>query len=499
MPPVRADYVKASPVHDIMLTKELPGADDFHGEFRYYRGESLLETKKEETIMRNSNFKLFSLTALAVGLLSVAMAKSPVETLHVDAALDRPVVPAEREETVVVQIKISPEQLQVSEERAPINLSLVLDRSGSMGGEKIRQAIDAAQSALSRLGPDDYVSLVIYNSGVETLAPAQRATPENIARIRRAVRGVSANGGTAIYAGLNQAAAELRRNDDRGYINRMILLSDGQANEGPSKVEDFRALGRAFATEDIVVSTVGLGMGFNEDIMTTLADAGQGNTYFVENAKDLPRIFAGELGDALNVVATDIEIVVRARDGARIIKSIGREAEIEDGLARFRLSQAYGGLDKLALVEVQAPAGVAGKANDLIEVEVNYRTVGSDEQRQQQVTVPIAYSERKEEIREAARVDVAQNVVDNRIAEAKQEAIQYADSGDYNQAATSMRKSAEKIQSDYAIFGDQFVAAPSAELNTEADEVEAEGLPNQKRKAYRSSSYQTVNQQSKSK
>ncbi|WOO42375.1 vWA domain-containing protein [Rubellicoccus peritrichatus] len=456
-------------------------------------------TSRKETVMRYTNLKLLSLTALAVGLLGVSLAKPPAETLHVDAALDRPIVPADREETVVVQIKISPEQLQHSEERAPVNLSLVLDRSGSMSGDKIRQAIAAAETALGRLGPKDYISLVIYDDRVETLAPAQRATSDNIASIRRAVRGVRSRGNTAIYAGLNQAAAELRRNSERGYINRMILLSDGLANEGPSQVADFRALGHAFATEDIVVSTVGLGLDFNEDIMTTLAEAGQGNTYFVENAKDLPRIFAGELGDVLNVVARDIEIIVRARDGARIIKSIGREAEIHDGVARFHLPQAYGGLDKLALVEVEAPAGGAGKARDLIEVEVNYQTMGNEARRQQQVTVPIAYSERKEEIREAARVDVAQNVIDNRIAEAKQEAIVYADNGDYVNAASSMRKSAEKIQNDYAILGDAFVATPSAELNREADDVETVGLPNQKRKSYRSDSYQIFNQQSESK
>jgi len=246
--------------------------------------------------------KTILLAAVAVGLSGNVLAEA-VEPLYIDAALDRPVVPADRDENVVVQIKIKPERIQSDGERSPVNLSLVLDRSGSMSGEKIRDAIEAAQIAVGRLGPRDLVSVIIYNHEVETLAESQYATSDNIASIRRALKKVKSGGNTAIYAGLNRAAAELRRKADSGYVNRMVLLSDGLANSGPSKVSDFRSLAQVFASEDIVVSTVGLGLDYNEDIMTTLAQAGQGNTYFCEDPRDLPRIFGAELGDALNVAA----------------------------------------------------------------------------------------------------------------------------------------------------------------------------------------------------
>ncbi|PXA05366.1 hypothetical protein DDZ13_00430 [Coraliomargarita sinensis] len=438
---------------------------------------------------------LFSL-AFACGLTAMASAKGYTEILHVDAALDRPVVPANQTEDVVVQIKIRPEIVHSDRERPPVNLSLVLDRSGSMSGQKIEEAIQAAEVAVGSLGPRDRVSVIIYDHEVDTLAPSQFATRENIAEIKRRIRGVTSRGNTAIYAGLNQAAAELRRYEDAGYISRMILLSDGLANRGPSKVADFRALGRALAGEDMVISTVGLGLGFNEDIMTTLAEAGQGNTYFVENADDLPRIFAGELGDALNVAATDIEIIVRARGGARIIKSVGREAEIGEKVARFRMPQVYSGLDKLALLEVRAPEGRVGAVEDLIEVEVNYLPVGEKIARTQQVSVPITYTGEVEKVVAAARKDIARNVVDNRIAEAKEEAIAHADAGDREMAASSLRGVVGKISADYGFLGDEVVAAPAAEIEEEAEQVERQGLSNAKRKSYRSDSYQLKNQQS---
>ena len=440
---------------------------------------------------------LFTLTlVLAASPTVQAKANDDREVLYVDAALDRPAVVANQQADVVLQIKIRPELVVSDRERPPVNLSLVLDRSGSMSGQKIEQAIQAAEVAVSRLGPRDRVSVIIYDGEVETLASSQLASRESIGAIKRRLREVTARGNTAIYAGLNQAAAELRRHSDAGYIQRMILLSDGLANRGPSTVADFRALGRALAGEDIVISSVGLGLGFNEDIMTTLAEAGQGNTYFVEDADDLPRIFAGELGDALNVAATEIEIIVRPRGGARIIRSLGREAAMEGGVARFRLPQVYSGLDKLALVEVSAPAGTVGAVEDLVDVEVNYRAVGEKSPRTQQVSVPIRYTEAVEEILAAARKDIAQNVVDNRLAEAKEAAITYVDAGNRDEAAMRLRKVGGQIASDYGFLGDGFVAAPAEAIELEADQVEEEGLSNAKRKLYRSESYQRRNQQS---
>lgn len=436
--------------------------------------------------------------ALIGGACTSLLAKTVgvAEYIHIDAALDRPVVPANTEEHVVVQIKVLPEVSGGIRERPPVNLSLVLDRSGSMSGQKIEQAIQAAEVAVGRLGAQDRVSIVIYNGEVDTLVPSQRATREAVSAMKRQLRSVTARGNTAIYAGLSQAAAELRRYADAGYVNRMILLSDGLANSGPSEVADFRALGRAFAGEDIVISTVGLGLGFNEDIMTTLADAAQGNTYFVENADELTRIFAGELGDALNVAATNVEIIVRPRGQARIIRSLGREAEIDDNAARFRMPQVYNGLEKLALLEVRVPEGRVGAVEDLVDIEVSYVSVADSKTRRQAVSVPVRYTDAIEEVAAAARQDVAQNVVENRVAEAKEEAIAYADGGDQVGAAMRLRAVASSITDSYSFFGDDFVREPSASLGAEADAVEQEGISGAKRKAYRAGSYQSRNQQS---
>ncbi|MGE9291829.1 MAG: vWA domain-containing protein, partial [Puniceicoccales bacterium] len=360
--------------------------------------------------------------------LSAGGVKDPV---RVDASLDRPIVYANQPERVVVQIELQPERIPSGAERAPVNLGLVLDRSGSMRGSKMRQAIEAAQLAVSQLGPRDIISVVIYDNEIDTIAPAGRAGEEYRETIRRELSGVTARGNTAIYGGLTQAAAEMRKFAKEGYVNRLILLSDGLANQGPSSPADFQRLARAFASEDFIVSTIGLGLDFNEDIMTSLAAAGQGNTYFVESPRDLPRIFERELGDVLSVAATDIEITVRSRSGIKVLRGIGREAEIEEGaVARVRLPQVYGGLDKLALLELEVPAGEEGERRELVDIEVTYRPAGGGEVLRQELVVPVTFSAAREEIAEAVRDEVVANVAQNRIAESKAKAIAYADAGD---------------------------------------------------------------------
>ncbi|MDO8545370.1 MAG: VWA domain-containing protein, partial [Opitutaceae bacterium] len=207
--------------------------------------------------------------------------------LHVD--IDRAVLPAETVEKAVIKIGLDGLRLPRRELRPPVNLALVIDKSGSMSGDKIAKAREAALEAVRRLAPDDIVSVITYDSQVQTLVHAQRVGDGR--RLESAICEIEAGGNTALYGGVTRGAAEVRRNlEDRRYVNRVILLSDGLANVGPSSAEELGRLGASLLKEGISVTTIGLGLGFNEDLMTRLAQRSDGNTYFVEHSSDLPRI-----------------------------------------------------------------------------------------------------------------------------------------------------------------------------------------------------------------
>ena len=111
-------------------------------------------------------------------------------------------------------------------------------------------------------------------------------------------------------------------------MNRVILLSDGQANVGPKSATELGELGMSLGKEGISVTTIGLGAGYNEDLMANLAGYSDGNHAFVENAEDLVRIFNYEFGDVLSVVAQDLVIRIQLMDGVRPMRLLGRDGEI---------------------------------------------------------------------------------------------------------------------------------------------------------------------------
>ena len=272
---------------------------------------------------------------------------------------DRGVVPADKPETAIVKVTLAADRV-ASRERPPINLALVLDRSGSMGGEKIARAREAAIAAIRRLDGRDMVSVVVYDHEVETLVPAQPA--RNSEWIEGRIAQITARGNTALFAGLSQSASELRKNLDTGRINRAILLSDGLANTGPSSPDEVGRLGAALMKEAIAVTTI-VGTDYNEDLMTRVSGNSDGNSYFVEKSDDLPAIFTKELGDVLSVVASRVRLTVRFRAGATPIECIGRDGRIVDNTVTVDLNQLYGGQEKYLLIRVELAPVAMGDAS----------------------------------------------------------------------------------------------------------------------------------------
>ena len=132
-------------------------------------------------------------------------------------------------------------------ERTPVNIAIVIDKSGSMGGNKIEQAKEAAIMAVERLNEDDYVSIITYSDRVDVLIPSTRVT--NYTQLRHQIRSIRSNGRTALYAGTKRGIHELEEFLDENRVNRVILLSDGLANVGPSKPADLERLGQRAAQD----------------------------------------------------------------------------------------------------------------------------------------------------------------------------------------------------------------------------------------------------------
>ena len=445
----------------------------------------------------NSFFRAFATAAVAaVGLVFPATAKTQPASAPVDLRIefDRPVLPADTVQRAIVKIGLTGCRPEREIERAPVNLVIVLDRSGSMSGDKIAQAREAAIEALRRLDRRDVFSLVIYDHEVSTLVSPQ--APTEVQRLERQIRSITSRGNTALFAGVSQGAAELRKNlERRGFVHRVLLLSDGQANVGPSSADDLGRLGTALRREGIAVTTVGLGEGFNEDLMAALAQRSDGNHYYVAESGDLPRIFAAELGDVLNVVAQRIEVTIEFPEGVRVIRSIGREAECRDRNVSFGLNQLYGGQEKFLLVEIETPAAKADEVRTLARARVNFAAASGTAKLELRAEGQVRFSSDEARVRREANQAVQTEYAANSIAEAKSQAIALADAGDAPGAARVMKEESARLYSSARYFANAPMAAIAAEAKKEAEEVAEKGIGNEKRKAMRADSYKTTNQQ----
>lgn len=408
--------------------------------------------------------------------------------------VDRGVLPADVTDKAIVKIALDGVKQPRRALRPPVNLALVIDRSGSMSGDKIARAREAALEAVRQLAPDDLVSLIAYDSRVETLVPAQRVGSGR--QLETAISSIEAGGNTALYGGVLRGAEEIRRHEsDGGYVTRIILLSDGQANVGPSSPEELGRLGASLLREGIAVTTIGLGLGFNEDLMTRLAERSDGNTYFVENSEELPRIFAAELGDVLSIVARRVVIEVEFPAGVRPVRFVGREGVIRGQKAELSLNQLYGGQEKFALVEVEVSPAKSGASREIARARVSYEDALQQRSEILVARRTVEFSAKKAAVVESADHRVQADYAANVLAGAKDEAVALVDANRRDEAGALLRQRAAELAQMGEVYKNEAVQRVAAPAAAEANRVEREGLGNAERKAYRAQSAQTKNQQ----
>ena len=379
--------------------------------------------------------------------------------------------------------------------RPSVNLAIVLDRSGSMGGDKIVKAREAACEAIRRLDSKDIVSVVAYDHSCEVIVPAQYAT-EKEALVAR-INSIQPGGSTALFAGVAAGAAEIKKFKGKCEISRVLLLSDGQANVGPSSAEELGRYGALLMKDGIAVSTVGLGVDYNEDLMTRLSQKSDGNSYFVEKSDDLPRVFASELGDVLSVAATKVALKVGFGVGFTPVALIGRDGRILDGVVTIDLNQLYGGQEKYVIVKCDAAPGAVGSAREIANAEVTY--VDPKDEKSKTVTGvgTVTYSADAAAVSASVNKSVVRERALNENAMRTEEALRLADRGDFSAAEALIRSNYDNSVKVQGMIG------PDAALESDANmqlgnsrRMNRAVFSGSVRKEMKTRSFQQMNQQS---
>lgn len=401
------------------------------------------------------------LALAAAGLVCASVAAKAGEPVKLEARLAQPVMKSGETQTNYLRVSLAGCKPDTNN-RTPVNVSFVIDRSGSMQGMPLAQAREAAIMAINRLGPNDIASVVTFDDRVELLAPAQKVT--DAGRLTDLVRTIGARGSTAIHAGVVGGAYEVRRNHDPKRLNRVILLSDGQANIGPSRVGDFITLGRTLLNEGISVSTVGLGMHYNEDLMLQLARASDGNHAFARDPSELIAIFNKEFDDVLGSCAQTVSIDLDLKPGVKVVRALSREGAIDGSKAQFKMAQIYAATEHYLLVEVELDKALASGEQDLGIVKVAYTSPQGGERRSLDAPVRGRFSADEKEVDAAIDVKVSASVVEQITRSRAQEAVILRDKGRHEEARQMFLQNATDIQRMMATMPSAMPAGRSREL-----------------------------------
>jgi Ca-activated chloride channel family protein len=367
-----------------------------------------------------------------------------------DFVLDYDVIAMAREQHVYVLARIQGEPAPHSEDRLPLNLSLVLDRSGSMAGDKLEYVKQAAQYLAQRLGASDRLSLVSYNHNVNVDIPPEPVVHKD--RFLHRIAALTASGNTNLSGGWLQGCQLVAESMATRQINRVLLLTDGLANEGVTDPARLEAMARQKRAEGITTTTMGVGMDFNENLLTRMAAEGGGAFYFIDHPDQAPHIFAEELKDLLNVIGQNLVITLTPSREVRLVRQWNAyPAEVQGASVHFRLGDLFADELKILLLELSIPALAQLGEAEVALLRFEYDELGAETVTHRTLELPIKVNIVSEAdfAGHAPNEEVVRTALLLRAARAREEAIEHADQGDFEGASEVLSATANLIRDSH--------------------------------------------------
>ncbi len=258
-------------------------------------------------------------------------------------------------------------------ERVPLNISLVVDRSGSMKGDKLNYVKKAVDFVIDNLNSGDCLSIVQYDNQVDVVSPSAFVTDKK--HLHQKVKTIEARGMTNLSGGMLEGYSQVKNTQKSGYVNRTLLLSDGLANQGITEPEGLQQIAQKKLREQgIALSTFGVGAGFNELLMTQLSEYGGANYYFIDKPDKIPQIFAQELEGLLSVVAQNTRLKIQFPNSHfRPTKVYGYPANIQSSEISISLNDVFAEEEKSVLIAFEVLQPI--ETNHPFSLKINYEDV----------------------------------------------------------------------------------------------------------------------------
>lgn len=258
--------------------------------------------------------------------------------------------------------------------RNPLNLAMVLDKSGSMEGDKIVHLRKAAKNVVSLLADEDYVSITAFSDRVFKIAPSKLAADK--ASLKAVIDSIRDGGGTAMSGGMRQGLKELEKQISPDRVNRMLLLTDGQTF---GDEDECRKLSLEMGSKEIVIQALGLGEDWNEDLLDEVAEASGGKADFVETPDEINTFFQEAVQHMQATVVQNTQMILRLVNGV-VPRQVWRVTPMIENLGYQPLSDqdvqvTLGEMDKDRGVSLLVELLIAPRPEGtfrIAQIEANY-------------------------------------------------------------------------------------------------------------------------------
>jgi Ca-activated chloride channel family protein len=339
---------------------------------------------------------------------------------------------------VVLRAK-APAAPNTQRDRLPLNLAIVIDRSGSMSGRPLAEAKRCAAMIIDGLSPKDHASVVVYDDRVDVLVASRPVDDKE--RFRRAIAEVDSRGYTALHDGWLTGAEQAACKQGGQVLSRVLLLSDGCANKGLCDPGSIARQCAEMVDAGVGTSTYGLGEHFNEELMTAMARAGQGNAYYGQTAEDLMDPFREEFDLMSALCARRLRLALAPAEGVRVevVNQYRTDAEGRTMLPDL----AYGG-EAWAVLRLTVPRSLVDKggAGDvhLLTASLAYSDLDGRREQSQPVHLRLPRLPAPAFAAIAANELVAQRAAELTAAALQEEGRQAAQMGDWGRVEELLRE-----------------------------------------------------------
>lgn len=342
----------------------------------------------------------------------------------------------------------TPVTTQGATQRAPLDVALVVDTSGSMSGEKIHHARLAASSFIDGLAEGDIVSLYSFSSGVTELAPPTVVTATSRAMLLQRVAGLYAAGGTNLYGGLQVATNAAAQAPPTHPVRRVVMISDGRGNIGPASAEELGDLAARATENGTQVTAIGVGLDYDEGTLGALAVRSAGRLYHLEAPQQMATILHDELELLGQTVASNAVIELDAAPGVVFEGTDNLRVDRQDNRLRIPLGALHGGQHREVLVRVRVPTTRAQGPMQLGTARLAFDDPSArGARRNQEVALAVEPAPDAAVQTASANPRVVAMVTRYEAAQSQQRAARLINEGQAQQAEQELQRAEERLRS----------------------------------------------------